>query len=57
MKRDKQQVTTSESRLTVVLGVTTALAYGVWKPVPGADNGGGEPLHGTFIIDRDGLVR
>jgi peroxiredoxin len=35
----------------------TALAYGAWKPVPGAGKDDGEPLHGTFIIDRDGLVR
>ncbi len=35
----------------------TALAYGVWKRLPGADKGDGEALHGTFIIDRDGLVR
>ncbi len=35
----------------------TALAYGVWKPLTGADKGDGEPLHGTFIVDRDGLVR
>lgn len=35
----------------------TALAYGVWKLLPGADKGDGEPLHGTFIVDRDGLVR
>jgi peroxiredoxin len=34
----------------------SALAYGVWKPLPGADKGDGEPLHGTFIVDRDGLV-
>ncbi len=35
----------------------TSLAYGTWKPLPGADKGEGESLHGTFIIDRDGLVR
>jgi peroxiredoxin len=35
----------------------TALAYGVGKPVPGADRDEGEPLHGTFILDGDGLVR
>ncbi len=35
----------------------TALAYGAWKPLPGAEKDDGEPLHGTFIIDRDGLVR
>jgi peroxiredoxin len=35
----------------------TALAYGVWKPVSGADKNDGEPLHGTFIVDCDGLVR
>ncbi len=35
----------------------TALAYGVWKPLPGADKDDGEPLHGTFIVDREGLVR
>ena len=35
----------------------TARAYGAWKPLPGADKGDGEPLHGTFIVDRDGLVR
>jgi len=35
----------------------TALAYGVWKAVPGGDKDYGEALHGTFIVDRDGLVR
>ena len=35
----------------------TSLAYGVWKPVPGGDKDDGEALHGTFIVDRDGLVR
>jgi peroxiredoxin len=34
-----------------------ALAYGVWKPLPGGEKDDGEPLHGTFIVDRDGLVR
>jgi peroxiredoxin len=32
-------------------------AYGVWKPVPGGDQDEGEALHGTFIVDRGGLVR
>ncbi len=35
----------------------TALAYGVWKPAPGGDGSGGLPLHGTFIVDRAGVVR
>ncbi len=34
-----------------------ASAYGVWKPIPGGEGGEGEALHGTFIIDHDGLVR
>lgn len=36
---------------------TTARAYGAWKPLPGGDREDGEPLHGTFVIDRDGRVR
>jgi len=35
----------------------TSRAYGVWKAVPGGDKDDGEALHGTFIVDRDGLVR
>ncbi|MFI5459620.1 MAG: peroxiredoxin family protein [Isosphaerales bacterium] len=35
----------------------TSLAYGVWKAVPGGDKDDGEAQHGTFIVDRDGLVR
>jgi peroxiredoxin len=34
-----------------------ALAYGVWKPVPGGNPDEGEALHGTFIVDREGLIR
>ena len=34
-----------------------ALAYGAWKVVPQGDSDAGTALHGTFIIDRDGLVR
>jgi peroxiredoxin len=34
-----------------------ALAYGVWKVGPEGYKDGGKALHGTFIIDRDGLVR
>jgi peroxiredoxin len=34
-----------------------ASAYGVWKPIPGGEKDDGEALHGTFVIDRDGLVR
>ena len=34
----------------------TALAYGAWKSLPGTDKDDGEPLHGTFIVGRDGLV-
>jgi peroxiredoxin len=34
-----------------------SFAFDVWKPVPGGDKGEGEALHGTFIVDRDGLVR
>jgi mycoredoxin-dependent peroxiredoxin len=30
---------------------SASMAFGVWKPVPG------EALHGTFIVDREGLVR
>jgi len=36
---------------------TTSLAYGVWKAIPGGDKDDGEALHGTFIVDRAGLVR
>ena len=36
---------------------SVALSYGVWKPVPGGDPDDGEPLHGTFVIDRGGAVR
>ena len=36
---------------------TVASAYGVWKANPGGDKDDGEALHGTFIVDRDGLVR
>jgi peroxiredoxin len=32
-------------------------AYGVWKAVPGGEKDDGEALHGTFIVDREGLVR
>jgi peroxiredoxin len=35
----------------------TALAYGVWKPLPGGDEDDGEPLHGTFIVDGHGSIR
>jgi peroxiredoxin len=35
----------------------TALAYGVWKALPGAESDDGVPRHGTFIVDRDGIVR
>ena len=34
-----------------------ALAYGVWKPLPGGDQDDGEALHGTFIVDRGGSIR
>jgi peroxiredoxin len=34
-----------------------SLAYGVWKPLAGGEKDDGEALHGTFVIDRDGLVR
>jgi peroxiredoxin len=34
-----------------------SLTYGVWKPVPGGEKDEGEALHGTFIVDRKGLVR
>ena len=36
---------------------TVSMDYGVWKTVPGGDEDDGEALHGTFIVDRDGLVR
>ncbi len=38
-------------------GHGVALAYGVWKPLPGGDKDDGEALHGTFIVDRGGLIR
>jgi len=31
--------------------------FGAWKTVPGGDKDDGEPLHGTFLIDRKGMVR
>ncbi len=34
-----------------------ALAYGTWKPLPGGDNNEGEALHGTFVVDRAGMIR
>jgi peroxiredoxin len=34
-----------------------SVAFGVWKPAPGEDKEGGKALHGTFIVDRAGLVR
>jgi peroxiredoxin len=33
-----------------------SLAYGVWKAAPRGDRDDGEALHGTFIVNRDGLV-
>jgi peroxiredoxin len=36
---------------------TTALAYGAWLRFPGTGEEDGEPLHGTFIVDRNGLVQ
>ena len=38
-------------------GHAVALAYGVWKPLPGGDKDDGEALHGTFIVDRGGSIR
>jgi peroxiredoxin len=35
----------------------TARAYGAWKPLPEADQVEGRPLHGTFIVDRRGVIR
>ncbi len=35
----------------------TALAYGVWKPVPGAGKDDGESLHGTFVVSPSGAIR
>ncbi len=32
-------------------------AYGAWKPIPGGDEGDGEALHGSFVVERDGLIR
>ena len=32
-------------------------AYGVWNPTPGSGNGEGVAQHGTFLVDREGLVR
>jgi mycoredoxin-dependent peroxiredoxin len=34
-----------------------ALAYGVWNLDPQGDKDAGKARHGTFIIDRDGVVR
>jgi peroxiredoxin Q/BCP len=34
-----------------------ALAYGAWRPAPGAAPEDGEPVHGTFLVGRDGRVR
>lgn len=36
---------------------TVSRNYGVWKTLPGGDPDVGEALHGSFIIDRGGLVR
>jgi peroxiredoxin len=36
---------------------TAALAFGVWRANPRAGGAGGEAQHGTFIVDRDGIVR
>jgi peroxiredoxin len=38
-------------------GRATASAYGVWNANPNGGKDGGEARHGTFIVDRDGLVR
>jgi mycoredoxin-dependent peroxiredoxin len=38
-------------------GRAPSSAYGVWKAVPSGGEDGGEARHGTFIVDRDGLVR
>jgi peroxiredoxin len=35
---------------------TISRDYGVRKPEPGGDGSDGEALHGTFVIDRGGLV-
>jgi peroxiredoxin len=32
-------------------------AYEVWKAIPGGEKDDGAAKHGTFLIDRDGLVR
>ncbi|MDR3634241.1 MAG: redoxin domain-containing protein [Isosphaeraceae bacterium] len=34
-----------------------ARSYGAWTADPSGDPAEGEPLHGTFLVDRDGLVR
>lgn len=34
-----------------------SIEFGVRKTVPGGDRDDGEVRHGTFIVDRDGLVR
>jgi len=34
-----------------------ALAYGAWKPLAGGDKNDGETLHGTFVVDRGGMIR
>jgi len=35
---------------------TASLAYGVWNAAAGGEKDGGQALHGTFIVDRAGLV-
>ncbi len=39
------------------IGHAASLAYGVWKAVAGERKEDGEAQHGTFIVDRDGVVR
>lgn len=34
-----------------------SMAYGVWRAIPGDRTDDGEALHGTFIVNRQGLVR
>lgn len=36
---------------------SVSTSYGVWKSIPGGNPDDGEALHGTFIVDREGVVR
>jgi peroxiredoxin len=36
---------------------SVSTSYGVWKSIPGGNPDDGDALHGTFIVDRKGVVR